>query len=131
MRLISMSVKQISNDLYLEISVFEDHLTARGSTNQVSGVKTVAGRSSKGTILWEFTVSGTFLVNQGISAVCTSSLISYEIYDDHWNLNSGTGSTSGNQAIGNGEFVKKLLGIQVETRNCHVVLTCDANGNLS
>ena len=48
-----------------------------------------------------------------------------------WSLKSGAASKSGNKAIGKGTFVKKTLGITVDTRDITCTLTCDVNGNLS
>lgn len=130
LRLVARTTERVSEDLLLDIFVFEEVATAR-TAPQKTGTKTVFGRKNDGTVLWSFTVSGTFAVNQGVSAVCTSAVSSYEIYDSNWHINGATCRTSGNQAIGDAEFIKKLLGIKVETETCHVVLTCDSNGNLS
>ena len=131
LRLVAQTTERVSEDLLLDIFVYEEVTAARGTAFQQNGTKTVVGRKNDGTELWSFTVSGTFAVNQGVSAVCTSAVSSYEIYDSNWHFNGATCRTSGNQAIGDAEFIKKLLGIKVETETCHVVLTCDSNGNLS
>ena len=80
--------------------------------------------------LWRFTVYGTFTVNSGVSATCTESSYSITIYDDTWENESASVYHSGNQAIGHAVFIKKYLFFTVDTQNCNVVLTCDANGNL-
>lgn len=81
--------------------------------------------------LWRFTVHGTFSVNSGVSSSCTAVSYSYSISEDVWENESASCYRSGNQAIGDATFIKKLLLITVERKSCHVVLTCDKNGNLS
>lgn len=53
------------------------------------------------------------------------------VADVSTNFKRGSAYASGNQAIADAEFYRKLLGIKVEIKFCHIVLTCDANGNLS
>ncbi len=129
--LVSEIVEQVGDGLYLTISVYEFQANTRTSTLQKSGYAEHILRDSNYNPLWKYTVSGTFTVNPGVSAVCTAAVGSYEIYNSNWHFNGASAYTSGNQAIADAEFYKKILGIKVETRSCHVVLTCDANGNLS
>lgn len=129
--LVSETVEQVGDDLYLTISVYEFQTDTRSSTFQKSGSKVYAARDSNGNVLWKYTISGIFTVNQGVSAVCTTAVGSHEIYDSNWHFNGDSTYASGKQAIADAEFYKKMFGIKVETKSCHVVLTCDANGNLS
>lgn len=46
------------------------------------------------------------------------------------NVNAGNNISCGG-SIGDGTFEHKVLFIVTETKSCHVVLTCDVNGNLS
>lgn len=85
--------------------------------------------NSDGDILWTFYVFGTFTVNPGVSATCTSTSYSTNIISDSWQLDSASTRSSGNQAIGDATFIRKLLFVTVETRTAHVVLFCDVNGN--
>lgn len=98
---------------------------------KVSGAKEFACRDNSGKILWKFTLHGTFLVNPGVSAVCTETSYAASDLASGWSLKSGSSYASGNQAIGDGTFQHKTLFIVTDTKSCHVVLTCDNNGNLS
>ena len=129
--LVSETVEQVGDGLYLTISVYEHQTKTRSSTFQKSGSKVCAASDSIGNVLWKYTLRGTFTVNQGVSAVCTTAVGSHEIYNSNWHFNGDSTYASGKQAIADAEFYKKILGIKVETKSCHVVLTCDANGNLS
>lgn len=129
--LVSETVEQLEDGLYLTISVYTYQTSARSSTLQKSGYKEYVLRDPSDNSLWKYTVSGMFTVNPGISAVCTASVGNHEIYNSNWYFNGASAYTSGNQAIADAEFYKKLLGIKVETKSCHIVLTCDENGNLS
>lgn len=131
MYLVSQYTEQVSEDLFIDFFVYEDCVTSRGSVYQKTGKKTAVGRNANGIATWTFSVTGVFTVTQGAGAVCTSAVSSYEIYDSNWFFNGATCRTSGNQAIGNAEFIKKILSINMATETCNVVLTCDANGNLS
>ena len=81
--------------------------------------------------LFSFTVHGTFSVNSGVSASCTKSSYSYSITNKAWELKSASATRSGNKAIANAEFIKKLVFVTVDTFNANIVLTCDSNGKLS
>ena len=129
--LISERVEQLGDGLYLTISVYEFRTNARSSSFQKSGSKVYIARDPNGNPLWKYTLRGTFIVNQGVSAVCTTAVGNHEICNTNWYFNGASASTSGNQAIADAEFYKKILGIKVETKSCHVVLACDVNGNLS
>ncbi len=67
----------------------------------------------------------------GVSATYTNATHSYEIHSTSWKNVSASSYRSSNSAYGNAEFIRKLLGITVETQGCSLVLSCDVNGNLS
>ena len=106
-------------------------MLTRATTYTKTGSKYYILRNKNGAELWRFTVHGTFSVNSGVSSTCTGVSHSISITEDAWQNESASTSRSGNQAIGDATFIKKLLFITVETKGCHVVLTCDSNGNLS
>lgn len=103
----------------------------RGTTFTKTGSKYYIARNKNGVELWRFTVHGTFSVNSGVSATCTANSYSIKITEDAWQNESASTKRSGNQAIGDATFIKKLLFITTERKSCHVVLSCDKNGNLS
>lgn len=129
--LVSETVEQLGDGLYLTISVYEFQTNTRSSSSQKSGSKVYIARDSNGNVLWKYTLRGTFTVIQGESAVCTTAVGNHEICNSNWHFNGASAYISGNQAIADAEFYKKILGIKVETKSCHLVLTCDINGNLS
>lgn len=109
----------------------ETDLLTRAATYTKTGSKYYILRNKDGNELWRFTVHGTFSVNPGVSSTCTAVSHSISITEDAWQNDTASSYRSGNQAIGDATFIRKLLFITVETRSCHVVLNCDANGNLS
>lgn len=114
------------------IIVTEESTTlARTSSYSKSGSKHYIFFDKDKVELWRFSVHGTFTVNPGLSSTCTEDSSSISISDDAWQTESSSTYHSGNQAIGNAVFIKKLLFITIDTQNCNVVLTCDSNGNLS
>ena len=124
------------DDLYITVSLYEvknpiKEATPFSNTYEKSGKRTYTAANADHKTLFTFTVYGTFSINPGVSAVCTKSSCSYTIANNAWKLENSSSFCSGNQAIADAEFVKKLLSITVEKYNAHVVLTCDANGNFS
>lgn len=109
----------------------ETEVTPYASAYTKTGSKYYILRNKNGSELWRFTVHGTFTVNPGVSASCTKSSHSISITENAWQNKSASTSRSANKAIGDATFIKKLLGITVETKSCQVVLTCDNNGNFS
>lgn len=103
----------------------------RTSTYSKSGSKHYVFYNEDKVELWRFSVHGTFKIDPGISSTCTADSYSINISDDTWQNESVSTYKSGNQAIGDAIFIQKYLFITISTQNCHVVLTCDINGNLS
>lgn len=97
---------------------------------QKTAKKTKNYYDSDGEALFSLVVYGTFKYD-GTSASCLSSSYTYEIYDSAWSLKSATASKSGATATASGTFVKKVLGITVNTITLTPTLTCDKNGTLS
>lgn len=130
-KILSESVQYFEDGSYVTVIVTEKpSALALSAAYSLSGSKDYTYRAKDGTEIWRFTVHGTFAVNSGISSACTESSYSYSISDDAWELESASAVSSGNQAIGESTFVRKLLLFTLESRDCGVVLTCDANGNL-
>lgn len=108
----------------------EAGVMAYGSVYSQSGAKTYVFRDAKNKEVCRFKVHGTFSVNSGVSATCTDTSYSTSITDTSWELVSASTYASGNQAIGDAIFSQKQNGSTVDTKSCHVVLTCDENGKL-
>ena len=114
----------------ITVSESVDLVSSCAAAYAKSGTKTYRMRNKDGEILWKFIVSGTFTVNPGVSATCTKTSYSKSDLASGWDLKSGSSYASGNQAIGDGTFQHKTLFIVTDTKSCHVVLSCDKNGNL-
>ena len=132
-RIISETVKYYADGSSVVITVAErvTKVADRATAYSKSGSKTYTMCNSGGDVLWKFTVHGTFSVNAGVSATCTNTSYSTSNIASGWSLKSGSSYASSNKAIGDGTFEHKVLFIVTETKSCHVVLTCDVNGNLS
>lgn len=83
-----------------------------------------------GTAQWTFTLTASFRYNHTTSA-CISASCSHSIQQAGWSCTYSNASISGNQAIGDGTFERKILGITVETKSAHLTITCDKDGNIS
>lgn len=131
-RVVSETVEYFEDGSCAVITICEDILPqSRASTYTKSGSKTYTAKNSDGDVLWKFKVNGTFSVNSGVSATCTSSSYSTSNLASGWSLKTATASRSGNKAIADGTFQKKVLLIVTRTEECRVTLQCDSNGNLS
>ncbi|MBQ7460115.1 MAG: hypothetical protein IJS72_01965 [Oscillospiraceae bacterium] len=86
--------------------------------------------SESGTAKWKASLIGYFTYN-GTTAVCTSSSLSFTIYDSAWSVSSSNATKSGATAIGTFTMAKKILGITVSTVSDSLTLTCDPNGNIT
>ncbi len=131
-RLISETVEFLDDGSSVITSVYEYGLPqSRGSTYSKTGAKTRTAKNVDGEVIWKFKVTGTFSVNTGASATCTAASYSVSDLSNGWELKSATATRSGNKAIANGTFQRKVLFIVTDTQDCSVTLQCDANGNLS
>ncbi len=131
-KIINETTEYFEDGTSITITVCEEDTTLQTRTIYTkSGSKSITGKDSNGNTLWKFTLKGTFTVNSGVSATCTSTSYSTSNLASGWSLKTASTYASGNKAIGDATFEHKVLFIVTETRSCHVVLTCDVNGNLS
>ncbi len=131
-RIISETVEMLEDGYYVKTIVAEEiPAMAPRATTTKSGSKAFVLYSNSDEELARFTLKGTFSVNSGVSATCTASSYTTSISNNSWSVKSASATKSGNQAIGDVTFVKKVLFITTSTKEAHVVLTCDKNGNLS
>lgn len=101
------------------------------ATKTISGSKTGTIKNGDGDVLYKFKVSGTFSVNEGVSATCTAVSCSASNLASGWSLDSSTTSKSGNVAKATGIFKYTVLFITTITKETNISLACDKNGNLS
>lgn len=129
---LSETVELLENGYYVKTIVAEDvpAMSPRATTTK-SGSKVRVFYNNSDEEIMRFTLKGTFSLNTGVSATCTASSYTTSISNNSWSVKSASATKSGNQAIGDVTFVKKVLFITTDTQEAHVVLTCDKNGNLS
>lgn len=120
----------ITTELREEISDVSDSVLRSVSLTK-KGSKTVTYYDNNGNISWKYILTGEFSVVEGMSAICTNSTYTENIYDNDWSFSNGSATKSVNVAYGVGTFKKKLLFITTKTVNIDISITCDANGNLS
>lgn len=100
------------------------------ATKTITGSKTKTVKNSDGDVLYKFKVTGTFLVNEGVSATCTAVSCSASDLASGWTLDSSTKSKSGNKATATGVFKYTVLFVS-KTQETTATLSCDKNGTLS
>ena len=130
-KIINEEIEYYPDGSYTVITLTEDEgITSRGTVYSKSGSKKFSHYDSN-KLAWEFTVNGTFTVTTGVNAMCTASSYSVNIFNDAWSNKSASTYEYSNQAIGNATFTKKVLFVTTDTQDCQVILSCDANGQLS
>ena len=82
--LVSRTIEYLEDGTSIEISVYEDPLTTYASDYMKSGSKIHRAYNSDGDIMYTFTVTGVFSVDEGVAATCTSSSYSTNIVDGDW-----------------------------------------------
>ena len=130
-QVISEAIEYFEDGSSIVITVIEESPIIRGTSYNKSGSKRCIMKNNSGNEICSFTIHGTFSVNSGSSVTCTATSCSFSITDDAWENDSTSSYCSGNQAIGDATFIRKLLSITIDSKNCHVVLSCDNEGNLS
>ncbi len=131
-QVVSEYIETLEDGSYFHVIITEEATSSLSrSTQTISGSKHTTFHDSNGTALWKFTVYGTFQYIPGSSAGCVSSSYSINIYDNSWENSYANASKSGNQAIGDATFKKKVLNITTNIEDVHLVLTCSAYGTLS
>jgi len=114
---------------YIVISEVTETTVARAS-NTKGGIKSYTHYDSGGDAQWKATLDAQFTYT-GSSATCTSSKITYTIYDSSWKITEATATKSGNKATGDVTAKKYFLGIPTKTIEQTITITCSVNGTLS
>lgn len=122
------------NGDYLETTIISSFQslsnTASTLSNTKNGTKTSTYRNSSGDALWSVSVTGTFTYT-GQSCACTSVNGESTSYSSYWKVSGVTTSKSGNKATAKATGKKYLLGIQMQSHDVSVTLTCSNSGVLS
>jgi hypothetical protein len=112
---------------YLTTEIFVVHSRA---SDQITGTKQHTYYGSEGVVSWSAILRGTFRYT-GITATCTYSACDVTVYDSTWYTISKSPAMLGNKASCELIMGRKVLGVTVSRVPVSMVLTCDANGNLS
>ena len=123
----------LENGNYLVKKVKEQNneMMTRATSYYKTGELEVTEYNINDKLLWTYTLTGTFLIETGVSCVSTNATYATEIYKNTWSFSDGSTSYSGNYVTGYGVFKCKVLFITTQTINIDVTLYCDSYGNLS
>ncbi len=111
----------------LEITVPKIIISQRGT---ITGQVAYRYRDSGGIVQWTAILTGSFTFN-GSSATCTAASCITSVQQGNWHETYNHAYPSGNTAQADITMVRKVLFVTVQTETAHLVLSCDANGNLS
>lgn len=112
------------------ITTIKQSPTARSATYTKVGEKIVDYYDSDNKLQWTYKLIGTFDVVEGVSAVCTESTYSSQIYEKAWSLTAHNNYTSSNIAYGTATYKKKVLFITTNTHDIEGSIGCDIYGNV-
>ena len=129
-RTISTTVEYLPDGSSLTTEVQEVVGPQTRATVTKTGQKVLTYKDSNGKLLWKYTLTAEFSVNQGV-ATCTRANGLPTVYASDWSTAGNQPSRSGNRATGTVTMQRKVLGNVVETKRETITLTCDKNGNLS
>jgi len=130
-----VSVEYLPDGSYIETHLGEEIQVPGGiqmfaSTYTKTGYKVRTGYNSSGSLLWQLYVYGKFSINPGVSVTCIDDWYASNYYSP-WSQKSISSNHSTTVAVAYAVFVRKFLGITMETADVSVGITCDKNGNLS
>jgi len=131
-KIVTDYIEKLEDGSYYHITISENESSSISRSIQTrNGSREITYHDPDGVALWKYTLYGTFQYNPGASSTCISSSYTINIYDDNWENTSASSSKSGNRAIGEATFIKKVLFITTHEENVHATLSCDSYGNLS
>lgn len=131
LNLISSETIYYENGDYSIITTYanKSQMQTRSNVYQTTGEKIVKNYNKSNELLWTYTLTGYFTVDEGISATCYNATYAHAIYDSAWHFSDGSTSCEENIAHGYGTF--KFLSVTVQTYVINISLTCDYYGNIS
>lgn len=133
---IKESAYNFDDGSYLIVTVEEinpnQSFFATSSTKTLS--KTTTYYNSSDVAQCSLTVIASFSITSGKSVTCTGVRYETASYDDNWsveNVSTSYNNSSNSQSSGtaSGNFIKRVLGIKINTVDVSVSVTCDCNGN--
>lgn len=105
--------------------LFSTRSAKKNKTNIAS--KTVSIKSSTGSVIANYILTGTFSYN-GSSSSCTKATYSSSIKNSNWSFTSKKASASGNKANGSYKLKNSSTG---KTKSGSVSITCSKSGVIS
>ena len=127
----SVTITYLDDGSYIVKTIVSNPVESRSSTFTKTGNIVASHYSGDDERLWQYTLYGEFLVNSGVSAVCTSATYTQNIYASSWSFSNGQATASGNTAYGVGTFKDKVLFVTIKTVDVDLNIVCDIYGNLS
>lgn len=127
----SVTITYLDDGSYIVKTIVSNPVESRSSTFTKTGNIVASHYSGDDELLWQYTLYGEFLVNSGVSAVCTSATYTQNIYASSWSFSNGQATASGNTAYGVGTFKDKVLFVTIKTVDVDLNIVCDIYGNLS
>ena len=113
------------------VTTIKQSPVARSRSYTKVGEKIINLYDSDNVLQWTYKLVGNFDVVEGVSAVCTESSYTSQIYVSSWSLTAHENHTSNNIAYGTATYKKKVLFITTSTQDINASIGCDINGNVN
>ncbi len=130
------SIEYFNDGSYIVTEIIQSTSNyAKGAATTTTGTKTKTYYSSSNVALCALKITASFSHN-GSTVSCVGTSHTEYSYDNSWsvqNVTTSHGNSSSTKAYGkaSGYFVKKILGITMNTISTSVTVYCDKDGNLS
>lgn len=121
---------------YIVTTMVEETVPISRAVTTKTFKKTSTSYDSSNKAQCALTVIASFEVNTGVSVKCIGAKTEKTVYQNGWSVENvstrpDNSSTSKAVAIASGNFVKREIGIAVQSVPVTIKVTCDKNGNAS
>lgn len=129
--LVSTTTEVLEDGSYIVTEVYgsKTNENSRSNLYNTAGEKVVTKYSALNAVMWTYTLTAEFVVNEGVDVICSNAGYSYNIKDITWEFYDGEAMWRDNIARGVGTFECTILFIQAQVVNIDITLSCDVYGN--
>ena len=120
------TIEYLDNGDYIETTI----IILESTRGPITGTKTATDKNSSNEVLWDVSVTGTF-VYSGSDCTCANATGSSHSYSSNWTVSLPSISRSGNTATSSATGKRHLFGIVVQTEHLAVTLFNKSSDSLS
>ena len=131
--LVSTTTETLEDGSYIVTEIYEttSNTNSRSNLYNKTGNKIVTKYSALNVVMWEYTLTASFVVDEGVDAMCSNAGYNYDIKDFTWEFYDGESSWVRNVARGVGTFECTIFFVSAQIVDIDITITCDEYGNLT